>query len=86
MLTFASEGRKGLRPGSRHIFSKVIQIIGDSWVVTEKAIFPKNQSSYLITSNRWHEPDWEQHIRGKQWGGESGIDRALAVTRRMISS
>lgn len=83
LMVSASEGRKGWRMGARQSFEKLIQIVDDYWVVTDSRIFPKDRPYYTIAISRVDEMDWAEHIKGKRWNGESGIDTALAVARQL---
>lgn len=83
LLVLASEGRKGLNMGSRHAFRRLVQVVDDYWVITEDRVFPKDQPWYTIAMNRLDEVDWVDHIRGKQWEGESGIELALEIAKRV---
>lgn len=82
LLVLASEGRKGWGMGARHAFSKLIQVVDDYWVITEDRIFPKDRPWYTIAMSRIDELDWADHIKGKRWNGESGIDSALQLARK----
>lgn len=85
LLVLASEGRKGWRSGSRHAYRKLIQLVGDFWVVSEDRIFPKERPYYTIPMGRINEMDWSDHIKGKRWKGESGIDEALQIARTIAA-
>lgn len=85
LLVLASEGRKGWRMGSRHAYRKLIQLVDDFWVVSEDRIFPKDRPYYTIAMSRIDEMDWSDHIKGKRWEGESGIDEALQIARKLVA-
>lgn len=85
LLVLASEGRKGWRMGSRHAYRKLIQLVGDFWVVSEDRVFPKDRPYYTIAMSRIDEMDWSDHIKGKRWDGESGIDEALQIARNIAA-
>lgn len=83
LLVLASEARKGWRMGSRHAYRKLIQQVDDFWVISEDRIFPKDRPYYTIAMSRINEMDWSDHIKGKRWEGESGIDEALQIARKI---
>ena len=84
LLVFASEHRQDVI-GHAAAY-RVVEIVDDEWVITERGMFRRNQPTYFIHRSRYREQDWESHILGKRWRESGSFPHALRVARGLAGS